>query len=589
MTDLAQAAKPVPTDMTGGLRAWEQTFHAAPIGIAHVGADGRWLRVNTHVCEMLGYTERELMEFTFQDLTHPDDVNTDVDLAGKVLSGDLERYKMQKRYFHKAGHTVWANLTVAAVRTNNGEFVHFVSVLEDISEFKRMHMALEESEARFRAVQETSPDGFMTFEAVRDKSGTICDLRWTYINAAAERIVGRSADDLNGKLLLEEMPGNREEGLFDAYVQVIETGQTWQNEFRYDHDGIKAHFHTTAARAGNGLAVSFADITALRHSEERLRRVLNNVVAFIGVLSLDGTLLVANEPALAAADLTREDVIGKPFWDCFWWNYSEESKNLIREAVRRAAEGETVRFDAEIRVANNVPMHIDFQLAPNYDDSGEIIDLIPSGVDITERKRAEKHREMLLQELSHRVKNTLATVQAMAGHTMRTSSDFESFQTAYRGRLQAIARCHELLVATNHTKVNLRSLIETQIRALTRDDGTSLEICGKPLVLGGEAAHAFGLVLHEMATNAAKYGALSTPKGKVHISWGDSLGDDGIKCIEIIWKESGGPPVMPPKKRGFGSLLIEQSLSHGLGGTTSISYAQSGLDARFRLPLSAAQ
>lgn len=466
MSEISRSPEPLANEDLGDLRSWEQTFHAAPIGIAHVGADGRWLRVNPQVRSMLGYSEQELMRLTFQDLTHPEDLNKDVDLAGKVLKGELDRYKMQKRYFHKDGHIIWANLTVAAVRNAKGDFVHFVSVLEDISEMKRMHEALEDSEARFRAVQETSPDGFMTFESVRDTTGRIIDFRWTYINAAAETMVGRKVDDLLGKRLLEEMPGNREEGLFDAYVQVVETGKTWLSEFEYDQDGVSAWFRATAARAGDGFAVSFADIS--------------------------------------------------------------------------------------------------------------------------DHKRGEIHREMLLRELSHRVKNMLATVQAMASHTLRSASDFESFRSAFQGRLKAIARCHDLLVATDHTRVDMRALVESQVKPLARGDDAAIVMQGTPLVLTGEAAHAFGLVLHELATNAVKYGALSNQDGKIIISW-IMTEDEGKHWIDIAWVESGGPPVTPPSHQGFGTLLIEQSLSHSVGGRSFVSYAETGLVARFRLPQNAAR
>ena len=115
MAALALPDNCVSTSCSDGLRALEQTFQAAPIGIAHVGADGTWLRVNQQVCDMLGYGAEELMALTFQDLTHPDDLNIDVGLANQVLLGDLERYRLEKRYFHKDGHIVWANLTVVIV------------------------------------------------------------------------------------------------------------------------------------------------------------------------------------------------------------------------------------------------------------------------------------------------------------------------------------------------------------------------------------------------------------------------------------------------------------------------------------------
>lgn len=123
---------------------------------------------------------------------------------------------------------------VRAYPSAEGLSVYF----RNINERKRTEQALRESEARFRAFQETSPDGFMIFRSLRDASGAIVDFEWLYANPAAERIVGRGADELVGRRLLEEMPGNREEGLFDAYVRVVETGERWQKEFPYRHEGL---------------------------------------------------------------------------------------------------------------------------------------------------------------------------------------------------------------------------------------------------------------------------------------------------------------------------------------------------------------
>lgn len=466
MAALALPENCVSNSCSEGLRALEQTFQAAPIGIAHVGADGTWLRVNQQVCEMLGYGADELMSLTFQDLTHPADLHTDVGLVNQVLDGEIDRYKLEKRYFHKDGHIVWANLTVAAVRDGRGRFVHFISVLEDISEMRQVHIALAET-------------------------------------------------------------------------------------------------------------------------EERLRRVLNSVVAYIAVLSTDGAILLVNDPALTVAGLSREEVLGEPLWDTYWFRQSEESKARVRDAVTRAALGERSRFDVDVMVKDGTTRAIDFKLVPNHDEAGNVYEIIASGVDVTERKRGEEHREMLLRELSHRVKNTLAMVQAMANHTMRNTGDFERFQSAYKGRLSAIARCHDLLVATDHVSVGICDLVATQVRPYTRGDGKTLVLEGKPLVLSGEAAHAFGLVLHELATNAAKYGALSNQTGQVHIAW-DKVRDETGDWVEITWTEAGGPPVAQPTQTGFGSALIRKSLSHSVGGSASVRYAEAGLSARFRLPLDAA-
>ena len=414
------------------------------------------------------------------------------------------------------------------------------------------------AERAFLTFHDLTPDGFMMFRPVRDDAGQVIDLEWTFSNRAASAIVGRSPEDLMGKRLLVEMPGNRDEGLFDAYVTVIETGQTWQNEFFYDHGGITAWFRTTAAPAGDGLAVSFADISEVRKGHERLRNLIDGVLAFVGVLSLDGILLEANEPAVAAAGVPRDALIGRPFWECFWWDVGPETTERLRAAVATAAGGERVRYDAEIQVAGGQRLWIDFQIAPVFDRKGKVVELIPSGVDITERKQSEAHRELLIGELSHRVKNTLATIQSIAGQTIRGAVSMEAFRDAFNARLRSIAGSHDLLVEFDHKQVPLVALLRHQVLSYVPDEA-QLELEGEDIDLPGTIAHPLGLILHELATNASKYGALSAEAGKVHVAWEvEKVG--ALRKLVLSWTERGGPLVIPPSRRGFGTRLIERSL-----------------------------
>lgn len=415
------------------------------------------------------------------------------------------------------------------------------------------------AESAFLAFHEATPDGFMMFDPVWGEAGDIVDLEWTFANRAAGNIIGRDPETLLGKHLLVEMPGNRDEGLFDAYVAVLETGKTWQNEFHYDHGGIKAWFRTTATKSGDGLALSFADISEARAGEEKLKNLIDGVLAFVGILSVDGILLEANEPAIAAAGGERDHVIGRPFWDCFWWDVDQATKDKLKRAIATAAKGERIRYDAEIRVVGDQRIWIDFQIAPVLNAAGEVTELIPSGVDISERKATEAHRELLTKELSHRVKNTLATIQSIAGQSVRAAETIEGFRSSFNARLRAIAASHDLLVEFDHDVVPIKALLQGQVLQYAAND-RQLEMNGENIDLPGDVAHSLGLVLHELATNAAKYGALSSEAGIVSVSWNVAV-DGGKKTLFMSWRERGGPEVKAPTRRGFGSRLIERSLA----------------------------
>ncbi|KCZ58517.1 PAS domain S-box protein [Hyphomonas atlantica] len=159
---------------------YRSAFEQASVGIAHVGPQGEWLNVNRRVSEIVGYSPSELLTITFQDITHPDDLDLDVNLLNEVLDGTRDGYRIDKRYFHKAGRIVWVTLSVSCVRKASGEVDYFISVLQDITEKKRIGQALLDSEIRFRAVQETSPDGFMIFHSLRSTDGEIEDFVWEF-------------------------------------------------------------------------------------------------------------------------------------------------------------------------------------------------------------------------------------------------------------------------------------------------------------------------------------------------------------------------------------------------------------------------
>lgn len=438
------------------------------------------------------------------------------------------------------------------------------------------------AESAFLAFHEMTPDGFMMFRSVRGEDGGIIDLEWTFANKAAGNIIGRKPSELLGKRLLVEMPGNKEEGLFDAYVKVIETGQTWQNEFHYDHGGITAWFRTTATKSGDGLALSFADISEARAGEERLKSLIDSVLAFVGVLSVDGILLEANEPAIAAAGGERDQVIGRHFWDCIWWDVDQATKDRLKNAVAAAARGERVRYDAEIRVVGDQRIWIDLQIAPVFNAAGEVTELIPSGVDISERKAAEAHRELLLRELSHRVKNTLATIQSIAGQSIRAAETMDDFRSSFSARLRSIAASHDLLVEFDHDVVPVKALVRGQIQQYAADE-KQITLEGESIDLPGDVAHSLGLVLHELATNAAKYGALSSDAGTVRVSWNVEI-EGGRSKLLLSWRERGGPEVKTPTRKGFGSRLIERSLAPS-GDNAVIDFDPRGLSCNIRMDL----
>jgi len=196
--------------------------------------------------------------------------------------------------------------------------------------------------------------------------------------------------------------------------------------------------------------------------------------------------------------------------------------------------------------------------------------------EITSRKAAEEQQQLLLNELNHRVKNTLATVQSIAAQTLRTAPSPAEFREAFEKRLIALSQAHNLLARSNWRGASLRELIERELTPHGLGDAGRIELTGPDVWLPPAKALAFGLMLHELATNAARHGALSIPGGKVVVAWRIEE-SDGDARLRLVWQEMGGPEVREPKRRGFGSRLIERGLAQDLGGAATLHFEPGGV------------
>jgi two-component sensor histidine kinase len=210
--------------------------------------------------------------------------------------------------------------------------------------------------------------------------------------------------------------------------------------------------------------------------------------------------------------------------------------------------------------------------------------LVRQAADIIERKQAEETQHLLTAELSHRVKNTLATVQAIASQTQRYAKSNSEFVENFNGRLRALARAHSLLTNSSWTGAHLHDVLSDQ---LTFDAGPDrIAYSGPPVFFPAQVALHLALILHELGTNARKHGALSVPEGRLDVSWTISTNGPG-PAIELVWIEQNGPEVHPPQKSGLGSQLIERSLE-SFGGTVTTHFEPSGVRCTIGLPLDSA-
>jgi PAS domain S-box-containing protein len=294
--------------------------------------------------------------------------------------------------------------------------------------------------------------------------------------------------------------------------------------------------------------------------------------------TLDGRITSWNVGAERIFGYQASEMIGQPIIRIIPPELHEEERRILGKLER----GERITHYETVRIAKDGHrIAVSLTVSPLRDKAGRVIGASKIARDVSERKQAEALQRLLVEELNHRVKNTLATVQAIASQSLRLAKDPRDFIASFTGRVRSLARAHNLLVETRLQGVDMLDLVREQV-LLEGSDDTRIAWSGPRLVLDPQVAVHLAMVLHELATNARKYGALSVAEGRLVIAW-EMLTNGGRKLL-MNWTESGGPKVSAPDRRGFGTTLIEQTLQ-GHGGEAHVRYAADGVTCNVRLPL----
>ena len=306
--------------------------------------------------------------------------------------------------------------------------------------------------------------------------------------------------------------------------------------------------------------------------QARLEAVLESVSDAFYALDTNWRYVVFNRVAEEYFGVPRKALMGKVIWDVF-----PQGLGTPFEAHCRAAmdKGVSARFETPSRIWPE--RVVELRVVPMR-GGGVAITL----TDITERKTADARQRLLVNELNHRVKNSLATVQAIAAQSLRGADVSPEARERFMGRLMALARANDVLVAETWTGAGLMAVAAEM--AGPHGGAERFAIEGPDLHLGPQAATAIALGLHELATNAAKYGALSTEAGRVSLTWTVD-GEADARRLMLTWRESGGPPVRAPRSRGFGSRLIERGLAAALKAEVRLDFAPTGAVLTLAAPL----
>lgn len=328
--------------------------------------------------------------------------------------------------------------------------------------------------------------------------------------------------------------------------------------------------HFREARWGRGPGLYNASL---------LREILDAQLEMVCRFSRDGTILFVNNAYAATLGASPTELTGRSLWRYV----SDVDRSHVEEQISLLSQDQpTLNIENRFETASGTRWILWRNHALAFGDDGRWTQAQSTGIDITERKQLEEQRQLLIDELNHRVRNTLMVVQGMAYQSFKGSGVPADALTSFNARLHALAAAHTALSAANWVGAELAEVVRQGLAICGSDPRVT--VSGPPASLRPNAAVALVLVLHELVTNAVKYGALSSHAGRVEITWSIDGGGDGPR-LELDWRERGVGGVEMPLRQGFGTRLIADSVTRQLDGTVDLDFAPEGLTCRMVFPL----
>jgi two-component system, chemotaxis family, CheB/CheR fusion protein len=388
---------------------------------------------------------------------------------------------------------------------------------------------------------------------------------------------GRPITDIATRLRYPDLAADvktvlRSLAMIEREVAIAEDGSTYLMRIRP---------YRTVENVISGVVITFTEITGRKRAEEqraRLAAIIDSSHDAVIGHSFEGRITSWNAGAEMIFGYTAAEAIGKPLSILLPEHQLDEMPRIL-EALAR---GERVsRLEAVRLTKSGERLEISMTISPIDDGAGVMIGGSTVARDVSERKRADDLQKLLVNELNHRVKNTLATVQSIAARSLQVPADG---RRAFDARLVALSRTHDLLSQESWRGTSLRTLLLQELEPHRSENDERLMIEGPAVELPPKAALALGMAFHELATNAAKHGALSTSTGRVHAAW-DVARSGNPAVLRFKWAESGGPPVAASRRKGFGSVVLERGLTLELEGEVRLDFAPGGLVCTIVIPL----
>jgi PAS domain S-box-containing protein len=552
------------------LRDMQPALEAAGIVVWDMDVASDRVRRSGAALSVLGITSDTGSDFV--RLVHPED-RPRVEAALAAAYGAERPYDMEFRIVRPDGEQRWLHEAAVVFRDAAGRALRISGITVDITQQKRGAQALDRERELLQGIIDGIPVMITLYEP---------DTHVLRLNREFERVTGWTNEDVQRVDLMQACypdPAVRE--LARDFMLSVASG--WRDFPVATRDGRSVETSWANIRLSDGRQVGIgidlrerrAAEAALRESEERYRRVVEISLEAIW-MHRDGTILFANRRAAelfgAAAP---EDLVGRSVFDLI----PPEERPRALERTRQMMESGDPAPLTEMRFlgTGGATIVLEVQAVPfQYHGRPAVLGV---GRDVTERKAAEERQTLLMAELDHRVRNILTSIQAMivlTGHNVPTK---EAYAAALQGRIAAMAQAHGLLTRRRWQGVDLRDIVGVVQQSYPE----AVSVAGAPgCILRAKDALNLALVLHELATNAAKHGALSVPTGVVNLSWRQE-GQGAAARVRFVWSEEGGPPVALPAHSGFGLQLIQGALPNAV-----VRFEPGGVHCEFTLKLGAA-
>ena len=433
----------------------------------------------------------------------------------------------------------------------------------------------------------------VVLEAVSDGVFAL-DTTWrvTLFNRAAEAYFGVTRVDVLGRTMADAFPTSVGSIYEECIGRVMSTGEG----LTFVAPSVAVPNRTIEMRVAptnDGVVVSFSDVTErkraedlLRRSEEQLRLVTDSVPALIGFVDREERYRFVNRGYADAFGQSRGAILGRSIREMI----GEPAYARTRPYIQAALLGTRVSFDYVIpadKSSDGIPRDLDATYIPQVAGDGSVEGFYTLLIDVSERKKAAAAQAMLIGELQHRTRNLLGIVRAVSTQIRRTSGSLEEYAARFDGRLSALGRAQSLLAGQGGQDIALRDLITLELTAhgaAAREGRVSVD--GPDVRLPARAVQILALALHELATNAVKYGAIGQVQARLTVCW-ELTRRDGHDAVTIRWMEDGVrmPDAQPDQGRGFGRELLERALPYDLGAETCLGFAPDGVRCEITVPL----